>query len=278
MKYVHTLVSCLVVLLTAQTLRAQQSSWEFSLGAGMGGENVYLGSDDYYISPLPSLNATYTSGNMSYSLSLLDGLGITYMNPNWGLMASVNVNAGATRDSEDYKVIGFSVKHSNKTKTLLEGSPDLNTPLTVTTTLAYTTPVGLFGVSMGYHPTSVKYNQTAQKDETRNGLLYSMLYMVGAPITERLSFSGLLSVDFMNKTYAATYFGVDQPTQSLSTFQADAGLRSTMIALEVKYQLSKHVSLSAVGGSTILMGDAKNSPYTVETVQRTVMTQMLYHF
>jgi hypothetical protein len=200
------------------------------------------------------------------------------MKPDWGLMASINVNAGATRDPQEYTVMGVSVKHAQKTKTLLEGSPELNSAVTVNTTLAYTTPIGLFGVSMEIHPTSVKYNQTGLKDETRNGMLYSALYMIGAPVTERLSLSGIFSVDFMDQTYADTWFGVDQPTQSLSAYKADAGLRSSLIALEVKYRLSKHISLSAVGGSTILMGDAKDSPYTVETVQRTVMMQMLYNF
>lgn len=278
MKRILTFVSCMIIVLAAQTLHAQKPGWTFSVGAGMGGETVYMGSDDYYITPLPGLDAAYVSGNFTYSLSLLEGLGISYMKPEWGLMASVTVNAGATRDPEEYTVMGVSVKHAHKTKTLLEGSPDLNTPVTVNTTLAYATPVGLFGVSMEIHPTSVKYNQTGLKDETRNGMLYSALYMIGAPVTERLSLSGIFSLEFMDQTYADTWFGVDQPTKSFGTFKANAGLRSGMIALEANYQLSKHVSLSALGGSSILMADAKDSPYTVETVQRTVMMQMLYNF
>jgi len=278
MKHMLTLASCLIIMFASQTLHAQESGWKVSLGAGMAGENVYIGSDDYYITPLPSLNASYASGNVTYSLSILEGLGITYMKPDWGLIASVNINGGATRDTEEYKVMGISIKHADKTKTLLEGSPDLNTPFTVNTTLAYATPVGLFGVSATIHPTSIKYNQVAQKDKTRNGMLYAMLYMIGAPVTEQLSVSGIFSIDLMDQTYADTWFGVDQPTKTLGTFKASAGLCSSMIALEAKYQLSKHISLSAVGGSTILMADAKNSPFTVETVQRTVMTQVLYNF
>ena len=274
----QTLASCLMIVLAAQTLYAQQPGWEFSLGAGIGGENIYVGSDDYYIAPLPSAKASYTSGNFNYSLSLLEGLGITYMNPSWGLMASVNVNSGATRNSEEYKVVGVSVKHSAKTRTLLEGSPNLNTRLAVTTNLAYVTPIGLFGVSLGIHPTSVAYNQTARKDETRNDMLCSVLYTIGGSATERLSLSGFLSIEFMDQTYADTWYTVDQPTKSLSAFKADAGLRSGLIALEANYRISEHVSLSAVGASTILMADAKDSPYTVETVQRTVIMQMIYNF
>jgi hypothetical protein len=47
------LVSCLIIALAAQVLHAQQPRWELSAGAGMGGEYVYVGSDDYYVTPLP---------------------------------------------------------------------------------------------------------------------------------------------------------------------------------------------------------------------------------
>ena len=90
--------------------------------------------------------------------------------------------------------------------------------------------------------------------------------------------SGLFSIEFMDQTYADTWYAVDQPTLSLSTFKADAGLRSGLIALETQYRISEHVSLSALGASMVLMADAKDSPYTVETVQRTVTVQMIYQF
>jgi outer membrane scaffolding protein for murein synthesis (MipA/OmpV family) len=278
MKRTQILVSSLMIVLAAQILHAQQPGWEFSVGAGIGGETVYSGSDDYYIAPLPSVKASYSSGNVNYSLSILEGLGITYMNPNWGLMASASVNAGATRDREEYTVIGVPVKHSARTRALLAGSPNLNTPLAVTTMLAYPSPIGLFGVSLGIHPTSVEYNRTDRQDETRNGMLYSLLYTVGGRATEQLSFSGLFSIEFMDQTYADTWYSVDKPTNSLSAHKADAGLRNGLIALEMSYRISERISLSAVGASTILMSDAKDSPYTVETVQRAVTAQMLYHF
>ena len=278
MKRTRILASTLMIVLAAQILHAQQSGWEVSIGAGLGGENVYLGSDDNYITPLPGISASYTSGNINYSLSTLEGLGVTYMNPKLGLMAGVNINAGAARHSEKYKVMGVSVKYSAKTKALLAGSPNLNTPVVVNANLSYLSHVGLFGVSMGIHPTSVKFGQTARKDETRSGKMYSLLYMVGGNATKRLSVSGLLSVDFMDQSYADTWFSVDQPTSSLSAYHADAGMRSSQIALEVKYRISKHVSLSTAAATTVLMGDAKDSPYTAESVQRAVTTQVLYHF
>lgn len=278
MKRTHILVSSLMIALAAHVLHAQEPGWEVSVGVGVAGEHVYPGSDAYYVAPVPSLNASYTRGSVSYSLSILEGFGITYLNSNWGLMAGLNVNAGAMRDSEEYTVLGVGVEHNDRTKALLAGSPDLDTPLAATATLAYASPIGLFGASLEVHPTSVEPNQTAQQDETRTGLLYSLIYMAGGKATERLSLSGLLSVDFMDETYADTWYAVDQPTGSLSAFDADDGLRSSMVAVEVEYRLTERVTLSAVGASTFLLGDARESPYTVESVHRSVVTQLLYHF
>jgi outer membrane scaffolding protein for murein synthesis (MipA/OmpV family) len=278
MKRIQILIACGMILLAAQAANAQQNGWEFSVGGGVAGEYVYLGSDDYYVAALPSFNASYTHENVNYYLSLLDGLGVTYMNPGWGLMMDVNLNAGSYRDPDEYNVVGVPVKHSADTKRLLADTPSLDTPLALTLMLATTTQIGMFGASVAIHPTSVEYPRAGLEDETRTGLIYSALYNLDIPISQQLSLSALFSLDFMDETYADTWFTVDQPTPALEKFEADAGLHSSMIMLEINYQISERVSLSAVGGSTILMGDAKDSPFTVETVQRQVMVQMLYHF
>ena len=278
MKRIQTLIACWMILLAAQSANAQQNGWEFSVGGGVAGEYVYPGSDDYYVAPLPSFNASYTHENVNYSLSLLDGLGITYMNPGWGLMMDVNLNAGSYRDPDEYTVVGVPVKHNSDTKRLLADTPSLDTPLALTIMLATTTQIGIFGASVAIHPTSVEYPRVGLQDETRTGLIYSAFYNLDIPISQRLSLSGLFSLDFMDDTYADTWYTVDQPTPALDKFEADAGLHSSMIMLEINYQISERVCLSAVGGSTILLGDATDSPFTVETFQRQVMVQTLYHF
>ncbi len=248
MKRIEILLIGIAVLLAAQTLPAQEAGWHFALGGGVGGENVYVGSDDYYIMPLPILKASYAQDNFKYSLSLLEGIEVSYISPNLGLLASVNVNAGETRHSEEYSVLGIPVKHSAKTRKLLEGSPNLKTPLALNVRLAYPSPVGLFGVSLAYHPTAVKYNQAGLKDETRHGCVYSAQYMIGLPATDRLSVSGLVSVDFMDQNYADTWYTVDRATKSLNAFKADSGLRSSMVAVEIRYQISKIMILSTHRG------------------------------
>lgn len=278
MKHIKALFVAIAVLLATHMLYAQEAGWNFTLGGGVAGENVYVGSDDYYLMPLPNFKASYAKGSFDYSFSLLDGLGVTYTNQKLGLLTSVTVNAGESRNSQEYSLLGMQVKHSAPTLELLKGTSNLDVPLALDVTLAYLTPVGLFGASLAYNPVTVEYNQTSLKDETRHGFVYSLQYMAGLPLSDRLSMSGLVSVDFMDGNFADTWFTVNQVTNSLNTFKARAGLRSSMIAVEMNYEISKRFRLSLLGASTILLQDARKSPFTVETVQRTMMLQTLYHF
>ena len=278
MKRFHSLLIALTVVLTIQMLQGRDGGWQFTMGGGIAGENVYPGSDHYYLMPLPNLKAAYDRGSVHYSLSLLEGLQVTWRAPRYGLLASLNINAGDTRKADEYSVLGMAVKHRDDTRRRLAGTPDLDTPLALNAMLAAPSPVGVFGVALTYHPTRVAYPQGDLTDETRGGFVYSALYMVGFSPAERLSVSGLVSIDFMDRTYADTWFSVNRPTASLSPFAAGAGLRSGMVALEITYPFSRRVDLSLVGASTVLLGDAKDSPFTVENVQRTMTMQVLYHF
>lgn len=277
MKTIQLVGLCLLTAIGVQPLDAQDSRWTFTAGVGIGGENVYPGSDDYYVSPLPSMSASYRSGNLSYSISILDGVGITYIIPKWGLIATANVNAGARRDPAGYSVLGISVDHSEATRELLADSPDLDAPLVLSTTLLRATPIGLIGASLDVHRTTVG-SFRAQPDHVRTGLVYSLQYLAGGQVSERLSLSGLVTLEYMDETYADTWHTRPDLGESTGAFDANAGLRGSMVAMEAQYWISERVSLSVLGASTILMGDAKDSPFTAETLQRVMRTQVLYHF
>lgn len=266
------------MLFASQTLFAQETGWDFSLGGGIASENVYVGSNHIYVTPVPDFSASYTRGSFTYSLSLLEGLSVTYMSEHLGLIASVNANYGETRNPKEYRVLGVHVKHRAETRALLEGTSNLDTPTAFTATLAYPTPIGIFAATLTYHPTNVEYNRADLKDETRHGYVYSLQYMIGVPASQRLTLSGLVSVDFMDRNYADTWFTVDQATNTLNSYSASAGLRSTLIGAELKYQVSEHINISLLGASTVLLGDARHSPFTVEKVQRTMMLQTVYRF
>ena len=163
----------ILISLTAFAGSAATASdgWNFTAGMGVYTENVYIGSDDYYVTPLPTFKAQYTRGGVSYSISLLEGLGVTYMNQQGGFLASVTINAGDRRNSKEYSVVGFDFDQSDKTEALLKDSPDLFTQIYVSTMFAYPTPVGMVGASLGYYPTTVEYSRDGLEDEVRQGFL-----------------------------------------------------------------------------------------------------------
>lgn len=278
MNPINSIMTAVILIIMMNILPAQDANWTFQLGGGLCSENVYLGSDTYYVTPLPNCKASYTSGSFVYSISILEGLGINYMKPILGFYTGINLNVGETRNTEEYSVAGISVKHNKKTQKLLEGTPDTETPLALDLMLIYPSRIGLFGLSMAYHPTKVGYNEDDEREKTRDGNIYSAMYMIELPATERLSIGAVLSIVLMDKHYADIWYSVDKETGSLKRFQADAGLRSTMFAAELKYRISGTVNLSLIGAGTRLLGDAQKSPFTREPFQGKLIMQTLYHF
>lgn len=275
MKTTWILSLCVMIAIGIQPSAAQQPGWTFTAGLGVGSENVYPGAEDFFVTPLPSASASYTAGSTSYSISILEGLGITHVIPRWGLIADVNLNAGPRRDAAGYSVLGVEIDHTPSTQALLVGAPDLDAPFVLKASLLRATPIGLLGASVGVHRTSV---ESPQQQETRTGLLYSLQYLASRQPMERLTLSGLLSLEIMDQTFADTWHSRRQAGPSTDAFEANAGLRGSLIAVEAQYWFSDRVSLAVLGGSTVLMGDAKNSPFTADRVQRVMRTQLLYQF
>jgi outer membrane scaffolding protein for murein synthesis (MipA/OmpV family) len=134
------------------------------------------------------------------------------------------------------------------------------------------------GVSVGYHPTTIEYYSDANEDEVTNGFLYSMLYVVQHPLTDRVSLLGMSSLEFMSQDYADAWYSVETETEALRRFEADAGLRDAQLAFQVGYSVSDRVDLSLDYVGTILLGDAKRSPYTVTQLHQTFGVQTSYGF
>ena len=278
MEHCKYLLFYLALVFCTTDVIAQRSQWEFSIGGGIYGEYVYVGSDDYYIAPLPHFKASYQTGSITYSISVLEGIGFTYMNSSTNLIAGLQLNSGETRDSKEYSALGFPVNHSNETRRFLEGSPDMNSPLSLEGSLIYPTPFGLVGISAKYSPISIEYQQRELSDETRHGFLYSAFYVIGTPLSKRLSIMGIFSLDVMDQGYADSWYTVNRPTETLHVFEANAGIRDFMVAAELTCKITDKFDLVLMGISTTLMNDADESPYTIEKVQRQMMTQIVYHF
>lgn len=275
MKIRTALYFALSVALIPQSIDAQQSSWTVTAGVGMGSANVYPGAEELFVTALPIVNVAHTRGRTTYSASILDGLGITHALPHWGVVANVNLKAGPLRDPAGYNIAGVRVEHRPETRALLVGTTPVETPVILTANLHKTTPIGRVGVSVGVHRTTI---EGAEESSVHTGLTYALQYLPNLQATERLSVGGLLSVEYMDATFADSWHSRSPAAPGGDTFHASAGWRGGLIAAEVRYRISDRVSLQVLGGATALMSHARRSPFTADRLQRVMRTQLLYHF
>jgi hypothetical protein len=234
------------------------------------------------MSPFPSVDVSYTTGGLSISASILDGLGVSYMHEGRGVLGSVSVNFGAERDSEGYSFLATNVDHDRRTRELLEDTPAVRTVVAADATLGVLTPVGVLGTTVGYRPSVVEYSGASGPsggggtDATYQAFVGSLFYMIGMPLTERLSVMAVLSLELMDADYADAWFSVEEPTASLDTFEAEAGLRAAQLALEGSYMFAEHFGLALTAGEMVMLGDAAASPYTRGQFQTVAMLEAFY--
>ena len=270
-----TLLGILIMILPAQVLGADRA-WELSLGGGGYISNVYYGSEETYASPFPDIKVSYTKGSFSSTVSFLDGIEITYMNPKQHLLAGIRVNNGEERHSEEYRGLGVSKAHSDKVKNLLKGTPDVSTSIKTELMLGYINKLGIFGVSLEYHP--ITQEITGKSDQKYNGFISSMSYTKPVSVTDKLTATPLLAVNLMDKNYARAWYSVEQSTPSLASFEADAGLRDVRLSVQLNYHFSSHISAAFLAQNSFLLMDAGDSPYTTSRYQLTSGFYGIYRF
>lgn len=269
------LLGILMIIFPAQGVSSEKT-WELSLGAGGYVSNVYYGSEEMYAAPFPDIMVSYTKGNFSSSVSFLEGIGITYMNPEHHFLAGINVNNGEERDSEEYSGLGVSKDHSDKVKRLLKGTPDVETTLKTELMLGYMSKFGIFSVSLEYHP--ITQEITGERDRTYDGFISSLSYMKPVSVTDKLTVTTLFAVDLMDKNYAKAWYSVEKPTQALNAFEADSGLRDVELAVRIDYKFSEHISATFLAQNSFLLMDAGDSPYTTAKYQLTSGIYGIYSF
>ncbi len=266
----RTMVLLILVLGCLGPFASAQDGWSLTLGAGVAQSAVYEGSRDYYLSPFPSVAVGYTTGELSFSASLLDGIGVTYMNGDRGILTSLSVNQGPERNSDGYDVLFRHADHTDETGRMLKDTPTVRSIVTTNLTLGFVTPVGLVGAGAGYQPTSA--------EKTYHGFLGSLFYMLPVPVGERARITAIATLEAMDSQYAEAWYSLAEDTASLDAFEADAGLRATQLALEGGFQVTDQFGVSLLVGEVILLGDAARSPFTEERFQTSVMLQAFYHF
>ena len=267
---------CFVCIMTGTTLA--QDGWDFSVGAGVYSENVYTGSDDLYVAPGLLVQVGYSLGDFGFSLNLHEGPSMVYTNKETGIQGKLEVSFDQERDSQSYSVFGRDEDHSDTTKRLLQDTPTVATEVAPKLSAELPTSLGMWGVSVAYHSTSVDYPIAGQMDKDYAGWLYSLSYAKAFPVSETLSFAAQVELTYMNQAYSQAWFSVEYPTPALSTFDADAGFRDVTVGLQGTKMFTGHTGLSLLLAGSYLLEDAADSPYTVEEFQPAAMLYAFYMF
>jgi outer membrane protein len=104
----------------------------------------------------------------------------------------------------------------------------------------------------------VKVATGAQK-----GVLADVTLSYPVPVSSRFTLAPSISATWASRKYNDGYFGISEPealASGLSRFSARSGFKDSSTMLTATYRLSDRLTLSATGGVTALIGDAKNSP------------------
>lgn len=263
----------LVMILPFAPSRAvgQTEHWESCLGGGVYVSPVYPGSDTAYAVAMPYARVVYTRNRISCAASLLDGLGITYTNEDNGLITAVSMNTGDERNSRTYTVLGETRRHSEKVRRLLDGTPTVSTGLRTEIMLGLVSQFGVVGWSLDYHPT----RQSGDGHRLYHGFLSSFRYSIPVNLTRKLTVTGSLSLDLMDRRYAEAWYSIRVPTRSLDRFSAGEDLKDIQLVVQVDYMVTGHIGATFLAGSTRYLNDAQDSPYTTSSY---TITSCLYGF
>ncbi|HKK70976.1 MAG TPA: MipA/OmpV family protein [Candidatus Krumholzibacteria bacterium] len=268
-------IAALLVFVLFFPRPALAQGWDLSLGVAAVTEPVYPGSDRSYVAPTLDFRASSSRGAWSWSASLLQGVDVTWFDPDRGLLVGLNVNQGDERHSDVYSVAGFEIEHGDETRRLLAGSPSLSNAVNTTVTLGTLTPIGIVGGAAAYHPTEV---EAGGDDELRHGALFSLLHMISVPVGQRFEVATLAQLEFMDGEFARAWYTAVESNDLHGPFAAGAGLRDLRLAAQLRFVATDRVSVSSVVVHTRLLGDAGDSPYTVTRDQIAASVQADYRF
>jgi len=270
----------LMLACTASAVSAQDAvpppSWTAAVGVGVASTSIYPGARERYVMPFPVFEASYTRGTLSFSASMLNGLGVSYFQPSTGLLWSLAVAPGRRRARDGYSVLGIRQEHSAQAQTFLQNSSNASTPAAAVAMLALPTRVGIVGATIGYYPTTVTPAEAGSPKQVHHGMQYSLVYMTGLPVTDRLSLSGKVQLAYMSGSFASAWYTVEHDTPALPAFAAGSGFHDTQVGVQLNYGLTQRMAFSFLAAETWLLGDARKSPFTQAARSHDIILQLLY--
>lgn len=242
-------------LAETETETAEPETWKFTLGAGLGIEPAYEGSDEIDFEPVPLVMISWRD------TVVLGPEGLTVNSPRFGPISgalSLGYNGGRDEDDSDD----------------LEGLGDIGPAAQIGLDVALA--LGELG------PVAASLDVGARQDI---GGSYGLTVAAGPTLTYEVSpelgFELAAAAVWADGRHMEDYFGVSSSQASasgLNTFDADAGVKRVDLTLGVKWQAFEHWTVIGEVGVGRLVGDAEDSPITKEELQPSVFFGVGYSF
>lgn len=224
--------------------------WQVVVGGGAMIEPEYEGSDEFKVTPVPFVSATF------FDVLTIDPTG-----------ASMTV---FERDAFSFSArLGYEFGRQEDDSDRLKGMGDVDFGATVGAKAAFELgPVELFAI----------VDKTIGGSE---GLVGRVGVEATQPISEQLFLGASASAVFADENHMQAYFGVstEQAARSgLARYDAGAGLKRADFSLSATYSINRNWIVRGEAQVGVLLGDAADSPVVVENIQPSAMLLVGYKF
>jgi outer membrane protein len=231
----------------AQAQARSQSQDHIVLGVGVAATPAYQGSDDTRIIPIPAIDIR----EGWFFANLRNGIGVIPISTD-------NFEIGASA----VFVQGY------RGKDMPEGIEKLSDG--VGARLFTNIRAGGFVATLG----AVKIVSGGTK-----GMVADASVSYPIPLSSRFVLTPTVGTTWANRKYNDRYFGVT-PAESLASglpqFGMGSGFKDVSGMLTATYRLTDRISLSATGGVTSMIGDAKHSPLVEKKTQPSGILTLTY--
>lgn len=241
-----------------------EGRWGVSVGAFVGFQPAYEGSDEFRFVGYPLIIPKYYGDNYDATApSRVDFRGVDDIRV--ALLRFGGLDIGP--------LAGYNFGRDQDLAARLGGLGDIDGGLTV----------GGF-VKYRFEPFYADFAYNTQvTGDTDTG--YTLRFGAGMerPVTEKLTFSAYVGGTYASEEYMDAYFSVT-PVQSaastagLGVFDASAGFKDVGLDLGLDYRLTQRVTLKTKAGYSRLLDDAANSPVTASRNQFSGGVGLTYTF
>ena len=234
------------------------------LGAGVGVQPVYEGSDEYRVFPFPILSYdSGVDGPRRFEFRALD---------------DIRLHALRAGGFSVGPIVGYSFGREEDEADILDGLGDVEGGIVVGGFAAYefmATPTASYGIDVGIS-TQVSgdiFEDEPFEDDFDYG--YEIDFGVSGEfdLTPRLNLAARAGAIYASDEYMETYFGINAAQAaaatdpSITAFDADGGIKNAYINFNAAFDATDTIQLRAGVGYSRLVGDAEDSPVTVEPNQ-----------